>query len=367
MNTAGATSACETWILESTGNPQGAEERIEIYRSPFRIGRSTNLELTISAPAVSKLHATLLIDGCRCRLRDEGSTNGTFVNGVRIKAETLVHHGDMLQFAACVFHLKCQREAPRTPTVTEDASGLALALLQFDRLMNDRAVVPFLQPIVDLASRQRMGFEVLARSRMLGLTTASELFRTAALLKLEPELSRLLREAGCSASSRLGNRVPIFLNTHPQELQQPGLLESLQDLRRMHPALPLVLEIHEAAVTDSAEMRALRAALLESQIQLAYDDFGAGQSRLVELADVPPDYLKFDMSFVRDIDQAQEQRRHVLAMLVQLTKELGIVPIAEGIETPQEADTCRELGFTLGQGYLFGRPSPAETWHYSPS
>jgi malonate-semialdehyde dehydrogenase (acetylating)/methylmalonate-semialdehyde dehydrogenase len=100
-------------------------------------------------------------------------------------------------------------------------------------------------------------------------------------------------------------------------------------------------------------MRIIRERLQELQIGLAYDDFGAGQSRLMELVEVPPDYLKLDMSLVRDIDQSPK-RQDLVRALVSFMCDLGIEVIAEGIERVEEADTCRELGCSLGQGFFLG-------------
>ncbi len=81
-----------------------------------------------------------------------------------------------------------------------------------------------------------------------------------------------------------------------------------------------------------------------------------------ELVEAPPDFLKFDISLIRDIDKATPERQRMLASLVSLVKDLGIRPLAEGIETPGEADTCRSMGFTSAQGYHFGRPAPVHTF-----
>ena len=126
----------------------------------------------------------------------------------------------------------------------------------------------------------------------------------------------------------------------------------------MAPTRPLILEIHEATATRSEQMRQLRSVLQELQIGLAYDDFGAGQARLVELADVPPDYLKFDMSLVQGIGSATVERQKMVESLVQMTHELGIIPLAEGVEEQVDHDVCRQMGFSCGQGYLYGRPEP---------
>jgi EAL domain-containing protein (putative c-di-GMP-specific phosphodiesterase class I) len=71
-----------------------------------------------------------------------------------------------------------------------------------------------------------------------------------------------------------------------------------------------------------------------------------------------PDYVKFDMSLIRDLDSATAQRQQVVAALVQMVHNLGITSLAEGVETAGEDQTCQQLGFDLGQGYLYGRPAP---------
>jgi EAL domain-containing protein (putative c-di-GMP-specific phosphodiesterase class I) len=121
----------------------------------------------------------------------------------------------------------------------------------------------------------------------------------------------------------------------------------------------VTLEIHESAATRIEEIRRLRCLLTELQMTLAYDDFGAGQARLVELAEVPPDYLKFDMQLVQGIQDASAARQQMLATLVRMADEMGIQTLAEGMETAADAETCRELGFHLGQGFHYGCPAPA--------
>lgn len=92
---------------------------------------------------------------------------------------------------------------------------------------------------------------------------------------------------------------------------------------------------------------------------LAYD-FGAGQARLLELGEVPPDLLKFDVRFVRDLDRAPVSKRRLLKSLIDIARDLGVQPLAECIETAGEADVCIDLGFTHAQGYHYGRPVPID-------
>ena len=186
------------------------------------------------------------------------------------------------------------------------------------------------------------------------------MFQAAEQLNLEVELSRLLRWEGIRVGRDLPDRPMLFVNTHPREMEDgEGLIDSLVKLREMTGNTLMVLEIHEAAVTNPSLMNELSAAMKDLEIQLAYDDFGAGQARLAELIAAKPDYLKFDISLVRDIDTADEHRTQMLRTLVKMVRDLDIRALAEGIETAEEAECCKQIGFDLAQGYYFGRPSPA--------
>jgi EAL domain-containing protein (putative c-di-GMP-specific phosphodiesterase class I) len=136
----------------------------------------------------------------------------------------------------------------------------------------------------------------------------------------------------------------------------PELYESLSQVRILAPQVELVLEVHETAITKIEKMRTLAERLRDMGIRLAYDDFGAGQARINELAEVPPDVVKFDLSLIRDIHRASVGKQQVVFRLVSLVKELGSIPLAEGVETEEEALVCQQMGFALCQGYLTGRP-----------
>ena len=97
------------------------------------------------------------------------------------------------------------------------------------------------------------------------------------------------------------------------------------------------------------------------RIGLAYDDFGHGQARLVELVDVPPDYLKFDMRLVQNLESASIERQRMFASLVKMVCDLGIIPLAEGVELAGDHEICRQIGFEFGQGFFYGYPSAEAT------
>lgn len=352
-----------TWTLTGQLGADQAARSVTVGSSPFIIGRGASASLTIASPTVSTSHAELRIENDELRVRDLGSTNGTFVNGVRVAREAIVRAGDLLQIAEIVFRVGMQRGYVDCKTIAGDSTDQALALIQFDKLIAERAVLPHYQPIVEMSTQRVVGFEVLGRSQLFGLGTPHAMFSAAALLDLEGELSRILRDEGVRLAEALPATPLVFLNTHPAELQDQALLEnSLRELRRAFPDAALVLEIHEAAATSVQQMRSLRGVLNELGMKLAYDDFGAGQARLAELSDCPPDFLKFDIQLIRGIDSASAERQRMLASLVRISADLGIVSLAEGIETAAEHAACRRLGFVYGQGFRYGTPATAGTF-----
>src|SRR6476469_2363579 len=311
-----------SWLLSGQLTDDQPVRHMRVGASRFTVGRKPDASLSIPSPTVSREHAELTVIERGMLLRDLGSTNGTFVNGVRIQQPCTVNHGDLLQFGQVVFRVvqQCAESGPLT--IQDDSCDRALALIQFDQLMNQRAVSPHFQPIVAIGDRRVLGYEVLARSRFFGLRDPHSMFAAAKVLDLEAELSRILRDEAIRSGKILPPDRVLFVNTHPAEIDDLELLIfSLGELRNLEPVRPLVLEIHEAAVTCGEQMRNLRAALTDLKIGLAYDDFGAGQARLVELVDVPPDYLKFDMSLVQNLGTASHERQRMLGSLVKLVQE----------------------------------------------
>ena len=352
----------DDWVL--SGRPAGGDETRTFILDPlpFQVGRKPGLSLMLPGNTVSGLHAEFFQRGSALCLRDLGSTNGTFVNGDRLGDVTELHDNDMIQFADLPFRLTRSPGANLSHTRRKDACDQALAIVQFDQLLTGNSIIPHYQPIVDLASGQVIAYEVLARSRLIGLETPNFMFSAAAQLGLSTKLSEQLRRTGVEHSHQLGDLPHLFLNTHPCELDTGTLLLSCEELRRIAPRQPITIEMHEASMTNLDDMISLRKGLEQFDITLAFDDFGAGQGRIAELAAVHPNYVKFDRCMIHDLHNADAARRRVVAMLVQMILEVGIIPLAECVENAGEAQACIEAGFVLSQGYLHGKPQPAS--HY---
>ena len=344
--------AARGWSLVAHGDG----EVLPLRAFPCRVGRQPGLPIRLVHTSVSLQHAELRLSGDELVLADLNSRNGTFVNGRRLHGSQPVLLGDLLQFGAVVFRLHNEQRTRIAQTVpSEDMGDLALAIAQFDKLIDDQVVVPHYQPIVTAAG-EIIGFEALARSRLFGLDNPAMMFRAAEFFQKEAQLSRLLRTEALRCSG-LTQTQHLFLNTHPAEIQDlKHLIVSMQELRRTHPHQAITLEVHEACAVDAATIKMLRLVLDDLGMKLAYDDFGAGQARLHELVEARPDYLKFDRKMIAGIDAAAADRQQLLESLVHMSRQLGILTLAEGIETAGEAETCRHMGFELMQGYFFGRP-----------
>lgn len=352
------------WYLEGFVDEERRLRRVPILNLPFSIGRQVGLDLTLGSSLASGRHAEIFEQGGRLMIRDQGSTNGTFLNRDRLTGEAPLEEGDIVHFATLEFRLGLLE-----PGQTEALFGSTLAMKselpellvdrtrRFRELLDTGAVTSVYQPIVRLAGRETVAFEILGRGALEGLpTNIGELFELAAVTGTEAELSRLFRLQGITDCARLASPLRFFFNTHPAELREPGLLEAVEELHNEFPQVAMTLEIHEAAVTDPGTMRTIKSRLTDLDIKLAYDDFGAGQARLVELAEAPPDYLKFDRALIKEIDRAADSRQRLLEGLAKMAIELGISLIAEGVENAAETAVCEAMGFEYGQGYHLGRP-----------
>jgi len=362
----GASGDTRVWSLVGMVHSQDRLSMIEIRPLPFRVGRRSALQLTLPVESVSTEHAEFYEADDGLHLRDLDSTNGTFVNRRRI-TDVLIQDADIVHFADLQFQVLASPEPTRRPTAVVRAlpspQPLLADTLELQQLLVNGLVGVAFQPIVELPTGRVCGHEALGRGRSPRLPESpAELFRTAAAAGVEVELSRLFRSKLIEFVAGRSDFPSLFVNTHPAELTQAGLVDSLAEQFRKAPQVEFTVEIHEAAIVNVAQVVALKASLRERGIRLAYDDFGAGQARLIELGEAPPDLLKFDIRFIRGIHEAPPSRRRLLRSLVEIVQDLGSEPVAEGVESAEEAAACSDIGFTRAQGYYFGRPKPAEDW-----
>jgi diguanylate cyclase (GGDEF)-like protein/PAS domain S-box-containing protein len=230
-------------------------------------------------------------------------------------------------------------------------------------------IVPYFQPIVDLATGHVLGYEVLARwlHPDRGLLVPGEFLPLAEETGLLVELgeSMLRNSLAQLAQWRLAGhsfaRGSISVNVGTRQLVDPAFYRLVAEVLAETgvDADSLWLEITETALL--ADVKAATVALRELRnlgLHLSVDDFGTGYSSLTYLKRFPVEAIKVDRAFVSGLGIEAEDTTIVEAV-VKLGQALGLTVVAEGIETPLQLGRLRELGCDRGQGYLFGRPRPA--------
>lgn len=222
-------------------------------------------------------------------------------------------------------------------------------------VLKRRLFHPVFQPIVDLASREIVGYEAL--TRFDSGQRPDLFFADAWSVGLGPELELATLSAAVAAARCLPSGVFLDLNASPRLLAYP---EQLRDTL-CSAGRPLVLEITEHEAIDDYD--ALRDAIrsLGRNIRVAVDDAGAGVANFGHIIDLRPDFVKLDISLVRHVD-ANLGRQAMVVGMRHFSRTADCRLIAEGVETPEEADTLTSLGVEFGQGYLFGRPQPIDAW-----
>jgi EAL domain-containing protein (putative c-di-GMP-specific phosphodiesterase class I) len=370
MPQTGSPGRSSRFYLESIVEGGSQLRRIALLPLPFRVGRLSRLPLPLASDSVSKEHAELGLRDGVLWLRDLASRNGTFVNGLRVE-ESALREGDIVHFADVEFRV-AREDLSDTQEGVLEPSTVAIGEMELPEqfvdgarelpeLLRDRRVTTLFQPIVALPSGALAGYEALGRGTHPRLPEAPlELFRVAEAVGAERELSRVFREKALFLASQRPRFPMLFLNVHGAEVEDPSLVSTVAEARRSRPQLRLTLEIHDSALEDLGAVDELREQLGRIGVGLAYDGFGAGQARLLELAEVPPHYLKFASGFVRAIDSAPGSRQQLLSSLVTVAREMLVLTVAEGVETAEEAEVCRRIGFTHAQGYFFGEPKPID-------
>jgi EAL domain-containing protein (putative c-di-GMP-specific phosphodiesterase class I) len=236
--------------------------------------------------------------------------------------------------------------------------------LDLEAALERGEIVVHYQPVVRLSDGEIEGFEVLARwpHPTRGLLSAAHFLPAAEETGLTVELGRLVLEQALGAARHWPERLSIWLNLAPAELANERLVDTLAASLERFGVEPsrLVVEVTESGVIKGSDgalvaMRRLR----ELGVSLTIDDFGTGYSSLSRLAEFPIESLKIPKPFVDKLVGPAPDQAFVDAIL-RLGDSLGLAAVAEGIEHPAQAERLRQLGCRFGQGYLFGRPAPAQ-------
>jgi diguanylate cyclase (GGDEF)-like protein/PAS domain S-box-containing protein len=221
------------------------------------------------------------------------------------------------------------------------------------------------QPLIELGSGRMYGVEALIRwpEPSGGLVPPGEFIPLAEEMGLIEAIGDWVIEEICRQDGQWraeGLELELGFNLSPRQLWQPDLVDKLVSpivIAGVDPSRVTVEITESTAMTDPDRTVELLAEMHGRGLKLAIDDFGTGYSSLARLKHMPVDILKIDRSFVREVDVDHDAASMVSAM-ISLAENLGMTPLAEGIETEGEWRFLAERGCALGQGYFFSRPVP---------
>lgn len=237
---------------------------------------------------------------------------------------------------------------------------------QLDEIIINKSITAVFQPIVSLKDGSVLGFEGLSRMNEPGLfNNTEELFLWAEKNGRAWQLEQVCRHAILHEISRQKKafdecNAKLFINASPKVLHdekfQAGFTKEYTkrygiDTKR------IVFEITERErVENEASFQAAINYYKNQDYQIAIDDAGAAYSGLSRICNLEPNYIKLDISLVKEIYNNSLKYAMVKGM-VEFSRSSGIFLIAEGIETKEEKDALTELGVQYGQGYYYGKPT----------
>jgi diguanylate cyclase (GGDEF)-like protein/PAS domain S-box-containing protein len=253
------------------------------------------------------------------------------------------------------------------PTMHAKAMARITVEEELRRALVDGGLVVHYQPIVALADRAIIGHEALLRWQhpQRGLLTPAHFLSTAESSGLIVPIGQEVLDQVCALLATEPDLPGVIsVNVSAVQFARADWADSFVETLELHGVAPdrLVVE-----VTETAAMSALDAVRLDLEnlralgVGVHVDDFGTGFSSIALLRDLPVTGVKLDQAFVRDLAASGTQPGTAVALsegLAGLVRGLGLVGIAEGVETQEQCDVLRSHGWGYGQGYLFGHPQP---------
>ncbi len=247
------------------------------------------------------------------------------------------------------------------PVLTEKTAQA----LELNKILKEKSITTFFQPIVNLQDGSVLGYEALSRGPLNSiLASPDQLFSVANDLEKTWELDYLCRITAIETAFPSINDKILFINVDPKVLYDKFfhhgstkviLAEHTIDISQ------IVFEITEkTAITDLANFKDILENYRSQGYRLALDDVGSGYSGLTLLAQTSPQFIKIDLELIRNCDK-DKHKQAIIKALVDFSTATGIKTIGEGIESCAELKILIKLGVNFAQGFFLGKPQPTLT------
>jgi diguanylate cyclase (GGDEF)-like protein len=318
---------------------------------------------SLSKTLIEQVSRPYMIEGNRVTI---GASVGIAIGDPgRTGADALVRNADLALYAAkaagrgkhCFYEPSMHSEAAERQLLEND---LRQAI---DR---DELSVVF-QPIVRAAGEEISGFESLVRWQhpTRGAISPAKFIPLAEEAGLISSIGEWVLKTALEEAAHWPDHVRVAVNLSPLQFNDPDIVSRVSQLLRDTGVRSerLELEITEGVFLAEGDTTDETFAKLKNLgVRLALDDFGTGYSSLGYLKKAPFDKIKIDQSFVRGASSTRTNRNAaIIRAIVTLADTLGMDTCAEGVETHDDLQLIRELGVSMVQGYIFGRPAPAES------
>lgn len=265
----------------------------------------------------------------------------------------------LTRFERRVYHAV---EQARGKPPERDRQERVRRLEELRQILHGESLETYFQPIVRMENRDLLGYEALARGpRNSSFEYPANLFCFSDQVGVSTELDGVCRDRALADAHGLEPGLKLFLNCLPSAIEGSSL-RSEKIWNRMRKSRlsydSIVFEITErTAIKDFRAFGRGVDLLRKEGYQVAIDDVGTGYSTLQAISEVQPEFLKIDMSLIRNIDQSLI-KRGLVSSLVEMGEKIRACVIAEGIERREEMQALLECGVQYGQGYYFARPAP---------
>ncbi|HEX3423391.1 MAG TPA: EAL domain-containing protein [Sphingomicrobium sp.] len=278
----------------------------------------------------------------------------------RASADALVRNADLALYAAKAAGRGKHRFYE--PSMHSEAAERQLLENDLRQAIDRGELSVHYQPIVHAAGEEVSGFEALVRWNhpVRGAVPPAKFIPLAEEAGLIGKIGEWVLRTSLEEAVQWPESVRVAVNLSPLQFNDPGVVIMVSNHLRETGLRPdrLELEITEGVfLAEGDTTDETFAALKKLGVRLALDDFGTGYSSLGYLKKAPFDKIKIDQSFVRGAASATNRNAAIIRAIVTLAETLGMDTCAEGVETHDDLQLIRELGVSMVQGFIFGKPS----------
>jgi diguanylate cyclase (GGDEF)-like protein len=314
----------------------------------------------VATAILARLRKPIFLEGAQVQIA--GSIGLAAIASQR-KAEDVLRRSDVALYAAkragrngfAWFDQELERELAERLRLEEDIR----------RGIRNGEFVPFYQPLIDLESRELVGFEALARWRSptRGFLEPDCFIELAETTGLIAPLSLSVMEQALKDARNWPSHLKMAVNVSPAQFRDRTLAEQIIKVLTTtgFPAHRLEIEITESSLLEDREqVLTIIHSLKNIGISISLDDFGTGYASLSQVNTLPVDRIKIDRSFITTMVKS-EQTAAIVNTIASLGHTLNVAITAEGVESEQVRGELEKLGCSEAQGWLFGRAVSAES------